>query len=143
MRDYVGRCDCGQIEIHLRSALAPAAFRPRSDASSCDFCRAHDGVWISDAQGEARLRPQDRTHAQRFASQQVAFHFCADCGALAYARFDAREGGSVVVLRLALFDEICKAAPPPMQTAFETETIAEARARRLKRWTPLVGACVA
>jgi hypothetical protein len=136
MHDHVGHCACGRIEVHLRSALAPEQFQPRTDAPSCAFCRAHDGVWISDPRGTLELRAADLTTIQTFASGQVQFHFCAACDTLVYARFDDADR-AVAVVRVALFDAIRNAAPAPVLTNFEDETPSVGRQRRLEKWTPV------
>jgi hypothetical protein len=134
MRDFFGRCRCGAIEVHLGSSLDAADFVPRSDAATCGFCRVHDGVWISDPGGELRLAPANRTVVRRFASREVAFHFCEACGELAYALFDD-PARTVGVVRLGLFASIAVAARPPVATCFEDESREDGRARRLARWT--------
>jgi hypothetical protein len=138
MHDYVGQCVCGRIEVHLDSELTPGQFQPRSDAATCRFCTAHDGVWISDPKGTLRLRAADQTTIKRFASGQVQFHFCAACDTLAYALFeDASAATTVAVVRVGLFESIRSAALPTVITNFETETVALGRQRRLEKWTPV------
>lgn len=133
MPEYTGKCSCGRIEIHLHSELSPEQFQPRSDAASCRFCSQHDGVWISDPNSELRVSSPARTRTERFASEQVEFHFCAECNELVYARFE-----DVAVVRVALFAAIRDAAPPPATTSFDGETRERGRARRLANWTRLV-----
>src|SRR5437867_4505961 len=105
MHEYLGTCACGRIEVHLLSGLASSQFQPRSDADTCQFCREHDGVWISDPKGLLRLRASDRTSVSTFASGQVQFHFCSECRTLVYAVFeDGTRDMAVAVVRLALFE---------------------------------------
>jgi hypothetical protein len=139
MHDYVGQCVCGRIELHLDSELTPGQFQPRSDAPTCRFCTAHDGVWISDPKGTLRLRAAAQTTIKRFASGQVQFHFCAACDTLVYALFEgAAAGTSVAVVRVGLFpSSIRGAAQPTVITNFENETVALGRQRRLENWTPV------
>jgi len=136
MREYVGACACGSVEVRLTSALAPSEFQPRSDASTCAFCREHDGVWISDPAGALAIRAADRTSVRTFASERVGFHFCAACNELVYATFgdSSRE---VAVVRAALFEAIRSAARPTLATNFEGEQLEGARQRRLEKWTPV------
>lgn len=133
MLEYVGKCSCGRVEVRLRSALAPSELQPRSDAETCAFCKEHDGVWISDPGGTLFVRSADPTRVETFASEQVQFHFCADCGTLAYAVFE-----KVGVARVALFEGLSAGAPSAAKTNFEGETLDAARQRRLEKWTPVV-----
>jgi hypothetical protein len=138
MSEYLGMCSCGQVELILRSELAAGDFRPRSDSKTCEFCRTHDGVWISDPKGSIAFRAHDRTSVKAFASGQVQFHFCADCGALAYALFDDPiQRMRVAVARMALFDAIARKKLPVAEFRFEYETLEAARRRRLLSWTPV------
>jgi hypothetical protein len=136
MHDYVGQCVCGRIEVHLDSDFTPGQFQPRSDAPTCGFCTAHDGVWISDPKGILRIHAADQTTIKRFASGQVQFHFCAACDTLLYALFeDASAATTVAVVRVGLFESIRSSAQPTLITNFETETVALGRQRRLEKWT--------
>lgn len=136
MHEYIGRCQCGGLELRLVSELAAGQFQPRSDEPTCRFCSEHGGVWISDPRGALRLFAADATTVRTFASEQVQFHFCSVCSTLAYACF---EDGSraVAVVRLAPFESIRSAALPTVITNFETETVAAGRRRRLENWTPV------
>jgi hypothetical protein len=138
MHEYVGTCPCGRVEVRLLSELMPAEFQPRSDAQTCGFCRAHDGVWISDARGTLGLRAADETSVRTFASERVQFHFCSACDTLVYASF---EDGlrTVAVVRVALFETIRNAALPTLATTFEGESSEAGRQRRLEKWTPVQG----
>lgn len=138
MAEYPGQCPCGHVELNLFSQLAPEDFRPRSDARTCSFCRAHDGVWISDPKGLIVAHRENRTNVKRFASGQVQFHFCRDCEILVYASLeDADEQKSVAVARLAIFDAIARLRLPIAEMNLEDETVEAARRRRLLTWTPL------
>lgn len=136
VHEYPGSCACGAVVLRLRSARTPDAFRPRSDAATCAFCRAHDGVWISDPAGVLALSAADRTVVRSFASEQVAFHVCAACGDVGYALFE-HAGRTVGVVRVALFAAIRSAAQPVATTSFEGESVADAAQRRLATWTPV------
>lgn len=73
---------------------------------------------------------------ERFASEQVTFHFCAKCHELAYAICaDASAAKHVAVVRRDLFETIASAAKPVLVTNFEGATISEARKRRFETWT--------
>src|SRR6266542_4188466 len=138
MHEYVGKCACGRIEVHLLSGLAPNDFQPRSDAETCQFCRKHDGVWISDPNGTLRLRAADQTSIRTFGTGRVQFHFCSRCDNLVYAIYgDESRDEFVAVVRMALFESIRSAASPTLITNFERETLAVGRQRRREKWTPV------
>jgi hypothetical protein len=99
------------------------------------MCRRHDGTWISDPGGWLEAAP-GLTRVERFATEQVAFHFCPGCGALAYATFE-HAGVHVAVVRLALFETLRTLVPPARVVSFEAESIEVARDRRLRSWTPV------
>ena len=135
---YLGKCSCGFIEILLRSRLAPNEFQPRSDAPTCQFCREHDGVWVSDPDGMLTLPPDSLTLVRRFASEEVRFLACRQCESLVYALFeDESAGRAVAVVRVALLELIRTAARPTLVTNFESEGLAQGRRRRLENWTPV------
>jgi hypothetical protein len=139
VKEYLGRCSCGFVEICLRSRLAPNEFQPRSDAPTCNFCREHDGVWVSDPDGMLALPPDSLTLVRRFASEEVRFHSCPKCESLVYALFeDEAAGRAVAVVRVALMELIRTAARPTLVTNFEGEGLVQARRRRLEKWTPVV-----
>jgi hypothetical protein len=138
MREHTGRCPCGRIEVVLATDVAADRLQPRSDAATCAFCREHDGVWVSDPAGSLVVRADDGTDARRFASRQVAFHFCPDCAALVYALFrDPLSPAVVGVVRLGLFPALRAVAPPPVVTSFDGEPADHGLRRRLQRWTPV------
>jgi hypothetical protein len=137
MREYIGWCPCGRIEVRLCSELTTGQFEPRSDAQTCRFCSEHDGVWISDPRGTLRLpAAAGATRVRRFASEQVQFHFCAACDTLVYASVED-PSRTVAVVRVALFESIRIGALPTLSTDFGEESVAAGRQRRLEKWTPV------
>lgn len=136
-RLYAGSCGCGATKVTLSSCLAPEEFQPRSDAQSCEFCRRHQGIWISDPRGSLRIEASNRTTVTRFASGEVAFHFCARCAELCYALCLALGGErTVAVVRRDLFQAIAGLAKPVVSTNFEGASLDESRKRRSENWTP-------
>ena len=136
-RDYLGSCRCGATQVTLCSRLAPEEFRPRSDAQTCDFCREHDGTWISDPRGRLLLGASNDTTVTRFASGEVAFHFCAKCRDLTYAIFrELTNERQLAVARRDLFPQIAAAAHTVVSANFEGASLTDARKRRSETWTP-------
>lgn len=110
MVHHAGACGCGRVEVHFVTALAPEQLQPRTDAATCRFCAAHDGVWISDPQGALRVRAADVTRVRTFAAGEVRFHFCEECDELVYATFSAG-GREVGVVRLGVLPTIRRRPP--------------------------------
>src|SRR6478609_6263349 len=109
-RTYLGSCRCGATRVTFCSRLTPEEFRPRSDAQTCGFCREHGGIWISDPRGRLLLDANNETTVTRFASGEVAFHFCAKCRELTYAIFrELTNERQLAVVRRALFSQIAAA----------------------------------
>jgi hypothetical protein len=135
--EYQGSCRCGKTKVILASNLEPEDFEPRSDAESCHFCRAYDGVWISDPHGVLQINENNTTAVRTFASRQVKFHFCGACGELAYAIYLTASAKEVAVARAALFDVIVAAARTIRITNFEGEPPSAAGERRTNNWTPV------
>jgi len=134
-RTYIGSCRCGTTKVTLLSRWAPSEFLPRSDAQTCDFCRQHGGIWISDPLGRLVLDAKNETTVSRFASGEVAFHFCARCNELTYATSEGAQR-RVAVARRDLFPEIAAAAQLVTVTNFEGASLTDARKRRAENWTP-------
>lgn len=138
MFKYLGQCQCKEVKVTLQSALKPEEFQPRSDAQFCQFCAEHDGVWISDPKGILHLDVNNKTKIERFASEQVQFHFCVNCDDLTYAIFvNPDNGHRVAVARVSLFKEIAPVAKPVIGTNFDGEEKEAGKKRRLANWTPV------
>ncbi|HEX7673647.1 MAG TPA: hypothetical protein VF412_05725 [Bdellovibrio sp.] len=138
MFKYLGQCQCREVKVTLQSALKPEEFQPRSDAKFCHFCAKHGGVWISDPKGFLHVDVNNKTKIERFASEQVQFHFCMNCQDLTYAIFvNPDDSQRVAVVRVALFNEIAPVAKPVIGTNFDGETKEAGKKRRLTNWTPI------
>ena len=136
-RTYLGSCRCGATRVTFCSRLTPEEFRPRSDAQTCGFCREHGGIWISDPRGRLLLDANNETTVTRFASGEVAFHFCAKCRELTYAICRELAGErQVAIARRALFPQIAAAEQAVVSTNFEGSSLKDARKRRSETWTP-------
>jgi hypothetical protein len=132
---YNGACPCGDTTLVLHSNQAPETFIPRTDAPFCGFCRQHEGVWISDAQGVLVFNPSvQETRVQQFASGTAAFHFCKQCETLCVATIDTPVSKAVV--RVALLPDIAENAQPVTTRNLNHETPEVRENRRVQHWTP-------
>jgi len=82
------------------------------------------------------LDANNETTVTRFASGEVAFHFCAKCRELTYAICGELTGERRAVARRALFPQIAAAEQAVVSTNFEGASLMDARKRRSETWTP-------
>jgi hypothetical protein len=89
MHPVSGGCYCGNIQLDLQLANAPASYQPR--ACDCGFCRKHGAAYISDAQGTLRIRINDqrRSGTYRQGSELAEMLLCTHCGVLIGALYRA------------------------------------------------------
>jgi hypothetical protein len=93
-----GPCHCGAV--HWRFEGVPES----ATACNCTVCRRYGVLWAYDYEGE-RIHVSGATRAYVRGDREIGFHFCPDCGNVAYWRaVEPREDGRrriAVNLRLA------------------------------------------
>ena len=93
-----GSCHCGAVRWRLDATPEAAT------ACNCTVCRRYGVLWAYGHEGE-NVEVSGTTRAYlRGESSPLAFHFCADCGCIAYWRAVAPHKGRrriAVNLRLA------------------------------------------
>ena len=77
-----GKCHCGAV--HWRFDGVPEY----ANACNCTVCRRYGVLWAYDYEGE-RIAVSGPTKIYAWGSRQIGFHFCADCGCVAYWRATA------------------------------------------------------
>jgi hypothetical protein len=89
MHSISGGCHCGNIQVDLSLARAPANYHPR--ACDCSFCRKHGAAYISDAQGSLRIRisEPDGCGQYRQGNELAEMLLCTRCGVLIGALFQS------------------------------------------------------
>jgi len=89
MHSASGGCHCGNIQLDLQLANAPASYQPR--ACDCAFCRKHGAAYISDAHGSLRVRIKDQRQSGRYrqGSELAEMLLCTHCGVLMGALYRA------------------------------------------------------
>jgi hypothetical protein len=89
MHPVSGGCYCGNIQLDLQLANAPASYQPR--ACDCGFCRKHGAAYISDAHGSLRVRIKDQRRSGRYrqGSELAEMLLCTHCGVLVGALYRA------------------------------------------------------
>lgn len=93
-----GSCHCGAVRWKFDGLLASAT------ACNCTICRRYGVLWAYDHEGE-KIQVSGPTSTYECGERTLAFHFCPDCGCVAYWRsLTAGEDGRrriAVNLRLA------------------------------------------
>lgn len=93
-----GACHCGKVRWSFDGMPESAI------ACNCTVCRRYGTLWAYDFENE-RIKVSGETRAYLWGERRIGFHFCPDCGAIAYWRGEKpREDGRrriAVNLRLA------------------------------------------
>src|SRR5688572_11065603 len=93
-----GSCLCGAVRWSLKGVPESAT------ACSCTACRRYGALWAYDFEGEG-IEVSGTTRAYVRGEANLGFHFCPDCGCVAYWRaLKLRDDGRrriAVNLRLA------------------------------------------
>lgn len=74
-----GSCHCGAVRWRFYGIPESAT------ACNCTLCRRYGVLWVYDHDGE-RIRVSGQTRVYARARRTIGFHFCADCGCVAYWR---------------------------------------------------------
>jgi hypothetical protein len=77
-----GSCHCGKVHWAFDGDPGSAT------ACNCTICRRYGVLWIYDYEGE-RITVTGPTKAYVWGRESIGFHFCPDCGCVAFWR--ARE----------------------------------------------------
>jgi hypothetical protein len=135
---FAGRCHCGAIRFVYRTALAPRDWSVR--ACQCSFCRAHGVVSTSDPRGSFELLAAHAGSLQRyrFGQRSADFLLCRTCGVYVAAVM-ATQGRHYAVINVRALESAPQELPAAVALRFDGEQAAQRIARRLQRWTPVVG----
>jgi len=74
-----GACHCGAVRWSFAGTPESAT------ACNCTVCRRYGVLWAYDYEDE-RIRVSGPTKVYAWGSRSIGFHFCADCGCVAYWR---------------------------------------------------------
>jgi len=98
-----GSCHCGSVKWTFNGTPDHAT------ACNCTVCRRYGVLWAYDYEGE-RINTSGPTQAYIWGDKCIGFHFCPNCGCVAYWRaLEADEGERrriAVNLRLAEPDAV-------------------------------------
>jgi hypothetical protein len=100
-----GSCHCGAVRWQFDGVP------DTTTACSCTVCRRYGVLWAYDYEGE-RITISGNTCAYIWGDREIGFHFCPDCGCVAYWRgIEQRADGRrriAVNLRLAEPEAVAK-----------------------------------
>jgi hypothetical protein len=74
-----GSCHCGQVRWHFDGVPESATI------CNCTVCRRYGVLWADDFEGE-RIKVSGETRAYIRGERKIGFHFCPECGCVAYWR---------------------------------------------------------
>lgn len=74
-----GSCHCGAVRWSFEGVPESAT------ACNCTICRRYGVLWAYDYEDE-RIRVSGPTRAYTWGNRNIGFHFCPDCGCVAYWR---------------------------------------------------------
>jgi hypothetical protein len=98
-----GSCHCGAVRWSFEGTPESAT------ACNCTVCRRYGVLWAYDYEGE-RIKVSGPTQVYARGTRTLGFHFCANCGCVAYWRALVPRGGGrrriAVNLRLAEPDAV-------------------------------------
>jgi hypothetical protein len=92
-----GSCHCGAVRWSFEGTPESAT------ACNCTVCRRYGVLWGYDYEDE-RIRVSGPTRVYARGSRNIGFHFCADCGCVAYwrARAPGEDGRRRIAVNLRL-----------------------------------------
>ena len=74
-----GACHCGKVRWTFEGTPESAT------ACNCTLCRRYGVLWIYDYENE-RIHVSGPTRTYAWGDRTIGFHFCPDCGCMAYWR---------------------------------------------------------
>ena len=126
-------CHCGNIKLRMHTKKNEHELTPRT--CQCDFCQSHGANWISDPDGEIRIRfeDSDKVNYYRFGHKTSDFIVCNNCGVVTIALCEL-DGQNHAVINITAIRKH-KFPAPPVQTEFDAESVEDRLERRGKNWT--------
>lgn len=136
MAVYPGQCHCGAIGFRFRTEESPSRWAVR--ACQCSFCTAHGAACVSDPAGAVSFSHTRELELQRyrFGLRTADFLLCRNCGVYIGALLTGAEG-AFATLNTRVMKNLSD-LPTPQAAAYDRETAAERRDRRIRKWTPVV-----
>ncbi len=133
-----GRCHCGRIGFRFETRLAPQTLPLRR--CDCSFCRRHGARTTSDPAGSVRFEIGDAAALRRyrFGLRSADFLLCAECGTYLAALIE-HDGKAYATLNANCFEQAELLTQDAPIAIYEGETLEQRTARRVAKWTPVLG----
>ena len=95
-----GTCHCGKVGWTFEGTP------PDATGCNCTICRRYGALWAYDHEGE-RIHVTGPTKAYVWGHRSIGFHFCPDCGRVAYWRAlePGKDGRRRVAVNLRLTND--------------------------------------
>ena len=105
-----GACHCGRVSWRFEG------MPERATACNCTVCRRYATLWAYDFEGE-RIEVFGSTRAYSWGEAGIGFHFCQNCGGLAYWRaVNPRDDGRRrIAVNLRLSEDPAQVAAIPVR----------------------------
>ena len=102
-----GACHCGAVRWRLTGDPGTVT------ACNCTLCRRYGALWAYDFE-DGRIAVEGETRIYSWGDRDIAFHFCAACGCMAYWRGLKRgeDGRRRMAVNLRLAEPDAVAAQP-------------------------------
>ena len=92
----------------------------------------------SDPAGTVELAAREGSlHLYRFGQRTADFWICRECGVYVAAVMESR-GRRYAVINVQTLEDRPPSLPAPVESRFDSESVAQRTERRLQRWTPVV-----
>ena len=93
------QCHCGQVQ--LRTEQRPTALT----SCNCSICRRYGALWAYYPPQDVSIEEQQPTSVYRWGEQDIAFHFCPNCGCLTHYLSDNAPKGPRVVINARMITD--------------------------------------
>jgi hypothetical protein len=132
-----GACACGNLTVRITLTKAASNYETRQ--CLCSFCKARDGLYMSDPLGKFEITVQDEAQLKRhrFATSTADFMICRSCDGYigAVGETDTGLRGVVNIKCLENPGAFSSKATPH---DFDGEVTEDRLARRGRNWTPVI-----
>lgn len=92
---YSSSCQCGKVGVLLSLPHAIERLEPRK--CDCDFCKSHELIYLSEADGELSIEAHGALKQLKQGSEQATFWQCTSCSQIVAVTiaFDGQIKGAV------------------------------------------------
>jgi hypothetical protein len=134
---YDGGCHCKSLTFRYNTTVSPEFWSVR--ACQCRFCRMHDALSTSDANGTLQFFAHQPAALQRyrFALRTADFLVCRLCGVYIGAVIETAEG-SFGIINTHAFNDTPANIAKVVAIRYDEEDAQDRIGRRQEKWTPVI-----